>query len=135
MEDCLFCKIIKGDIPATKVYEDDKVVAFLDINPVNPGHTLVVTKKHYEDFLSCEDDVLENLVIAMKKVANAITEALELKGFNIEQNNGSIAGQIIPHLHFHIIPRNENDGLRHWPGNKYKEGEAEEIAEKIREKI
>lgn len=135
MEDCLFCKIINNQIPATKIYEDDKIIAFLDINPVNPGHALVVPKEHFENFLSISDEIAQELVVVMKKIAKAATEALNLEGFNIEQNNGLVAGQIVPHLHFHIVPRHKDDGLRHWPGKSYQEGEMEEIAKKIKSKI
>lgn len=132
MKDCLFCKIIKGEVSANKIYENDKVVVFLDINPVNLGHNLVVSKEHYKDFLSAPDEVLKEMIITMKKIAKAMTGALDLEGFNIEQNNGSVAGQVIPHLHFHIIPRYKDDGLRHWQGKKYKEGEIKKVAEKIK---
>ena len=135
MDDCIFCKIIKGDIPSAKVYEDDRVIAFLDIGPANKGHTLVVPKKHSNNVL--EDD-LEDLSACMKAVqitAKAVMKAVNAGGFNLITNTNKTAGQIIMHTHFHIIPRFENDGLKHWPKGNYKEGEMQEIQKKITENI
>lgn len=133
--DCIFCKIIKGEIPAVKVYENDKVVAFLDIHPINPGHTLVVPKEHFENLLDGGDEILKEVMLTIRQVAWAITKAFDLKGFNVEQNNGRVAGQVIPHLHWHIIPRFPDDGLRPWPGKEYKKEEMEEVGRKIRKAI
>jgi histidine triad (HIT) family protein len=133
--DCIFCKIIRGELPAAKVYENDRVIAFLDIHPVNPGHTLVVPKKHCENLLDADDEILKEIMLTIKRVAWAITSAFNLLGFNVEQNNGRVAGQIVPHLHWHVIPRFPEDGLRHWPGKEYREGEMEEIKEKIRKEL
>jgi histidine triad (HIT) family protein len=135
MNDCLFCKIIKGEIPASKVYEDENVLAFLDIHPVNSGHTLIVPKKHSEGLLDADDEVLSQMVVVTKKVAAAILRSLGYEAFNLEQNNGPIAGQVIPHLHWHIVPRRADDGLKHWPGKEYGEGEANDVAVKIRSEI
>lgn len=132
---CLFCKIIKKEVPANFVYENDKVVAFLDIAPVNPGHTLVVPKMHCENILDANPEVLQELILATKKIAQAIKDSLGYEGFNLGVNNGKIAGQIVPHLHFHIMPRRVDDGLRLWPQRKYEKGEAEEIVKKIKEEI
>lgn len=133
--DCLFCKIIQGEIPAAKIYEDDNVLAFLDINPVNPGHTLIVPKIHSDGLLDADDQVLGQMIVVTKKVAEAILQGLEYEAFNLEQNNGSIAGQVIPHLHWHIVPRTAEDGLKHWPGKEYAEGQAAEIADKIKSQL
>ena len=132
MNDCLFCKIIKGEIPSHKVYEDDNVFAFLDIAPVNYGHTLVVPKEHFKNLEEISEDKLCHLIKVVKKIGKAIKEGLDYSGYNISVNNDPVAGQIIPHLHFHIIPRKENDGLSLWPQGKYEEGEAEKIANKIK---
>jgi histidine triad (HIT) family protein len=132
---CIFCKIINKEIPANFVYENDKVAAFLDIAPVNPGHTLVVPKKHVEYILDAEDGILQELILATKKIARAVCESLGYKGFNLGVNNGHAAGQIVPHLHFHIMPRKVGDGLRLWPQRKYEKGEAEEVAQKIQKVI
>lgn len=135
MSDCIFCKIINNEIPSQKVYEDDYVIAFLDINPVNPGHTLVVPKSHQEDVLHADEETLKELIVATKKVADAILKALGYKGFNIEVNNGSVAGQIVGHLHFHIVPRRQDDGLRHWPGKSYQSAQMQEVARKIKKQL
>ncbi len=133
--DCLFCQIVAGDVPSIKVAESDNCLAILDINPVNPGHTLIIPKKHSVNMLDADDDVLKEMVLFSKRVAQAILDGLEYDAFNLELNNGRIAGQIIPHLHWHIVPRVSDDGLKHWPGKKYLGGEAEDVAEKIKAQI
>lgn len=132
MSDCLFCKIIAKEIPSTSVYEDADTYAFLDIKPVHPGHVLVVPKIHSRGLQDAQEEVLQHLMLTIRKVARAVTIALKIEGFNIEQNNGSVAGQVVPHLHFHIIPRYPNDGLKHWPGKDFQPEEAEKIAGEIR---
>jgi len=135
INNCVFCQIISGKIPSYKVYEDDAVYAFLDIAPVNYGHTLVVPKEHYANMETIPEDVLCQLMTAVKKVGKAIKEGLGVAGYNIAENNDPIAGQVIPHIHFHIIPRRRDDGLKLWPQGKYGDGEAEETAEKIKRSI
>ena len=135
MEDCIFCKIVKGKIPCTKVYEDGDVLAFLDIGPVNKGHTLVVPKEHYETILDMPDDLLCLVASAVKKVSQAVKKGTGCRGFNILQSNYKVSGQLVPHYHVHIIPRLETDGLKHWPQGKYDEGEADRVAEKIRKAL
>lgn len=129
---CIFCKIISGEIPAYKVYEDDKTLAFLDINQVNPGHTLIVSKNHYANLEAIPTEELSALIIAVKKVGALLKNKLGVGGYNITVNNDPIAGQLIAHLHFHVIPRREGDGLKLWPQKKYEEGEAEEIMKKLK---
>jgi histidine triad (HIT) family protein len=129
---CIFCKIIAGEIPSYKVYEDDNSLAFLDIAPVNPGHTLVVSKKHFVNLEDTPEGILCQVISAVKKVGRAIKDGLGAEGYNINVNNDPVAGQIIPHLHFHIIPRRDGDGLKSWEQGKYKEGKAEEISKKIK---
>ena len=132
MSDCIFCKIVAGDIPSYNVYEDDYVLAFLDIAPVNYGHTLVIPKKHFENLESIDEESFALLMRAVKRVALVLKNKLGISSYNIIENNDSIAGQVIPHLHFHIIPRNSNDNLGHWAQGKYKDGEAEDIIKKIK---
>ncbi len=132
MEDCIFCKIAKGEIPSAKVYENDRVFAFLDIAPVSKGHTIVIPKEHHKDLLDLPDDLLAETAKALKKIAKAIVKAVNADGFNIGKNNGAAAGQAVMHSHFHIIPRFENDGLNPWPQGKYEEGEMEKTAEDIK---
>lgn len=132
---CLFCKIINREVSAERVYEDDEFIAFLDINPVNPGHTLVVPKKHSVNILDTDEIILSKIAIIIKKVTKGILRALDYEDFNIEVNNGKNAGQIISHAHWHIIPRNESDGLKNWSGGEYKEGEISLIAQRIKKEI
>lgn len=131
-ENCIFCKIIKGQIPCTKVYEDTDVFVFLDINPINKGHTLVVPKHHSENLYTIPEKDLLACVKTCKKVAIALKEAVKAEGVNIGMNNDGAAGQAVFHSHFHVIPRFSHDGLKHWPGKKYEGKEAEEIAQKLK---
>lgn len=129
---CIFCKIVAGEIPSYKIYEDDKVYAFLDIKPVNPGHTLVIPKNHAANILEISEDNLQAVILAVKKIGARMKEELDYPAFNIIQNNGEVSGQDIMHLHFHIIPRLEGDGLKLFPHSEYREGEAEEVKEKLK---
>ena len=103
--DCIFCAIAAGEIPSFKVYEDDLVVAYLDINPFTKGHTLVIPKAHSQDLLETPDETLAAIIARVKKVAAHLKAALPCDGFNILQNNGEAAGQTVHHVHFHIVPR------------------------------
>ncbi len=132
MNDCVFCKIINKDIPADIVYEDEHTLAFLDIQPNNPGHTLVLPKEHFESVYSTPDEVWCRLMLAAKKLAIAIKNALDADGVNIIMNNEAAAGQIVMHDHIHIIPRFINDGEAIGRHLTYKPGEAEAVAEKIK---
>ena len=131
MSDCLFCKIVKGEIPAAKVYEDEKVLAFLDINPINPGHTLLVPKEHSENMDEASGEVLRDLVSLAPEIARKIMKSLDYKGYNFITNNGGVAGQEVKHLHFHIIPRKKDDQAVTATRSGYAEGEISEVAEKI----
>ncbi len=111
MSDCIFCKIAAKDIKSATVYEDETAIAFMDVNPASPGHTLVIPKKHAQTISEMSADELGNLFRAVSKVAAAIKKALNPEGINILQNNGSAAGQVVPHVHVHIIPRKSGDGL------------------------
>ena len=128
--DCLFCKIITKEIPAEIVYEDEKVLAFLDINPVNPGHVLVVPRVHSENMAVAADDDLIALALTVKKLAPAVCAATDCDGFNLQ-----VVGELVPHTHWHIIPRHKDDGLKHWPGHPYAEGGATAMGDKIRKQI
>ena len=128
---CIFCKIISGEFPSHKVYEDDDILAFLDITPVNPGHTLVVPKQHYCDLLNLPEDLACKIVSVIKKITPAILAGVGTDNFNLGLNNGKKAGQAVDHFHWHIMPRFEDDGYELWHGREYKAGEAEEVLEKI----
>lgn len=133
--DCIFCKIIKGELPSEKIYEDDKFVAILDINPVHEGHALVMPKEHTPNFLETPDEILKLLLPVCKKVAKAVVKSVQADGFNLSTNNGRAAHQQVDHLHFHIIPRYLEDGLKPWPQSEYKEDRIKEVGEKIRDNI
>lgn len=111
------------------------MVAFLDIHPTRPGHTLVVPKVHCDDFLACDPEVAAHMMKAAQQVAGAVVKVTSAHGFNLGVNSGRAAGQIIFHLHLHIIPRHETDGLRLWGHQEYKEGELDAIADKIRAQL
>ena len=129
--DCIFCKIVAGEIPSYKVYENEDVLAFLDIAPVSHGHTLVVSKKHWQNMEEIPENELGRLMIGVKKVGSLIKTKLGYKGYNVSENNDPVAGQVVPHIHWHVIPRQEDDGIELWAQGKYKEGEAEDIIKKI----
>lgn len=118
-QDCIFCKIIAGDIPCARVYEDETILAFLDINPIARGHTLVVPKAHYPTLLDVPDSEGEGLIRAMRRIARAVQEESGAGGFNCIQNNFGPAGQMVFHSHWHIIPRFDKDALPDWPGGRY----------------
>ena len=103
-EACVFCRIVRGEVPASVVYEDEGVLAFLDIRPANEGHTLVIPKRHYAHIWELPDDEVARIFIAAKKIAEALREALGAAGIRIVQLNGRAAGQEIFHLHIHVIP-------------------------------
>ncbi len=129
---CLFCKIISGEIPSAKVYEDETVLAFLDLHPVNIGHTLIVPKVHATNLYDTPDETLAHMMSVTKKLSIAIKSALNTDGINIEMNNDGVAGQIIFHSHLHIVPRFSGDGFKHWRGARpYNADEMAEVAQKI----
>lgn len=119
-------------MPSFKIYEDEATVAFLDIHPVNPGHTLVIPKEHAINIFDISAESWSSVQETVRKVANALEKAVEADGVNLMMNNREHAGQVVPHAHVHLIPRFKSDGLKLWPHKEYKEGEASSLAEKIR---
>jgi histidine triad (HIT) family protein len=118
--DCIFCRIVAGTLPSTRIYEDDQVLAFLDIGPVVKGHTLVIPKAHFDPLPALPLPLLQHLIGVVQKIAQAQFIALNADGINISQANGEVAGQVIPHVHFHIIPRFKSDGPhRNWTPQQY----------------
>lgn len=133
---CLFCKMVAGQIPVAKIYEDDVVLSFLDIGPISDGHTLVIPKQHFEKLHDCPSELLGRVCSRLGRIAAAVVAAMNSEGYNVLCNNGRAAGQLLEHLHFHIIPRNTGDAVfNRWPAYKYKEGKIEQIALKIRENL
>lgn len=120
-ENCIFCKIVHGEIPCTSVFESEELIAFLDISPVNKGHTLLVPKAHMETLFDMPDDIGQTLLAAMKQVGAAVMEATGAKGLNVVQNNYPVAGQQVPHVHWHLIPRFADDGHMAWPQGAYQD--------------
>jgi len=135
MENCIFCKIVEKKIDSTIVDETENSLAFLDIMPVQKGHTLVVPKGHFETLMDTPDNVLQEVITEVKKVAKAVKLATSADGISIINRNRKSAGQEVDHLHFHIIPRHPDDGLKSWHGGKYAEGEEVEFGEKIKTEI
>lgn len=130
--DCIFCKIIDGSLPSHIVYENDKVMAFFDILPISNGHTIIAPKKHIADMENLSDEELSAMSLVIKKVGKAIMDSLGVKGYSVFLDNKSAANQHVPHVHFHLVPRAEGDGLERWPQGGYSEGEAEEYLKKIK---
>jgi histidine triad (HIT) family protein len=130
--DDIFMKIIRREIPAEIVYEDDETLGFLDMTPVNPGHTLVVPKKFARNIFDVDDETLSAVMRTVQKIAIALRETLRAEGINIHINNETVAGQKVFHFHVHVIPRFANDGFKHWHGKPYPPGEAAIVAKKIR---
>ena len=131
-ENCIFCKIVAGKIPCAKVFEDDHTLAFLDINPIAKGHTLVVLKAHYPTLLDVPAQEGEFLLGALRLVAGAVLGATNAGGINCIQNNFACAGQMVFHSHWHLIPRFDNDGLPDWPGGQYTDNaEMQQLARSI----
>lgn len=109
MKDCVFCKILKGEVSSTKIYEDDKTYVFLDANPVTNGHSLVIPKKHYETMDEMDEESASAVIKTTQKIGSAMLKFNE--GYNVNQNNKSAAGQLVPHVHYHIIPRYKGDNI------------------------
>ena len=130
--DCIFCAIAEGEIPSFKVYEDEHVLAYLDINPFSKGHTLVIPKKHSAGLLDTDDETLAVVVARVKKVAARLKEKLGCDGFNIVQNNGEAAGQTVRHVHFHIVPRWNGDDASSCVNQKGDMETLKALAEEVR---
>lgn len=136
MKDCIFCKIANGLVPSDTVYEDENFRAILDLNPAEKGHTLVLTKKHFDDIFEADDETLGNLFRVTHHVGKAVKEALFADGINIVQNNGKEAGQTVSHLHVHIIPRFKgHTKIVSWIQHDIEKEEQKEIAGRIKDKL
>jgi histidine triad (HIT) family protein len=135
MDDCVFCKIIKGDIPCVNIYEDKNFLAFLDIHLINKGHVLVVVKEHFDNIFEIDDEeIISNYFRVIKKISGALAKITNADGNSIHMDNG--VEQKIIHAHVHIIPRFNNDGLRMMVGGSEAEwNEMEKIGERIRKEL
>ncbi|TRZ80761.1 HIT family protein [bacterium] len=132
MKNCLFCKIIKGEIPSHKIYEDEKTLAFLDVNPVSRGHALVISKKHAKNLFDISKQDLIAVSMTIKKIAKILKNKLGAEGINILQANEEVAGQSVFHIHFHIVPRYQNDKLTLFPHKRYLKNDFKEILDVIK---
>lgn len=136
-QDCIFCKIIKGEIPSAKIYETEEIFAFLDIAPVNKGHALVIPKMHQATLFDLPSEIGSELLDALSLVGRAVMDVTRADGLNVMMNNYRAAGQLVDHAHFHLIPRFEGDGLKLWDQKPYDDKDemvalAEDIAERIK---
>ncbi len=132
MEETVFEKIIKKEVPAYVIYEDEETLAFLDVNPLCEGHTLVIPKTKYVSFFDIPEGELKSLVVTCKKVANILKEKLGADGVNVLHASEVAAQQTVPHFHFHIIPRKEGDGLDLWPKVEHEKIDILETYEKLK---
>ena len=135
MRDCIFCRIVAGDLPAARVLETPRILAFLDIAPVHYGHTLVIPKTHYPNLLELPDELWMEIGQVCRRVAQALQQGLKAQGFNIGMNNFEAAGQVVFHAHLHVIPRYFGDGLQLFPQGSYRPGDLEKTAEQLRKAL
>ncbi|MHB0865870.1 MAG: HIT family protein [Minisyncoccota bacterium] len=135
MEDTVFMKIIRREIPAHIVYEDDDTIAFLDATPIALGHTLVIPKKFARNIFDVDDATLAAVMRTVRKVAPAVRDAVGAHGVHINSNHESAAGQVVFHLHFHIIPRHDRNEFSFWPSHDIATDDAKGVAEKIRDAL
>ncbi len=137
MNDCIFCKIVKGEIPNITLFENEHVLSFLDIMPAAKGHALIIPKKHYATLLDMPHDELKEVIEIVQKIAVVTMAALpEFDGFNVLQSNNEVAGQVVPHVHFHVIPRQKDDKLDFaWDQGKAEMEELKKWAELVKEKM
>lgn len=112
MEECIFCRISKGEIPAEKIYENKEFFSVPDANPVEEGHSLIISKKHFETTLNIPDEMGPELLDCLRQTAKKLMEKYDSEGFNITNNNFEAAGQVVKHVHFHMLPRKKGDGRR-----------------------
>ncbi len=133
---CIFCKIVTGDLPCHKLYEDEATLAFMDINPANPGHALVIPKSHAPDIAVIEGTAITAVAMTAQRIARAILTALAPDGLNLVQANGPGAAQSVPHFHVHVVPRRNDDGLKlNWGLKPGDPDEIAQLAERIRAQL
>ena len=134
--DCIFCKIVAGQIPCHKLYEDEQVLSFLDIGPLSEGHCLVIPKAHHVTIDQLPPELASACAAVLPKLSRAVADVTGVAGWNVLQNNGAIAGQAVDHVHFHIIPRREGDGLGYrWPAGSLDQETAQRLVEQIIAKL
>ena len=130
--ECIFCKIVAGEVPCHQVFSNDSVLAFLEIGPVSAGHVLLIPKCHCDSIVDLPTDAAAAIGMVLPRLARAVIDTVGADGLNLLQNNGECAGQVVKHAHFHLIPRTENDGLGYrWRSGEYRAGEAEQLCGQI----
>ena len=130
--DCLFCKIVRGEIPAARVLETDRAIAFLDIQPVNPGHLLLIPRDHHETLSGLPDDLAAHAGSLLPRLCRAVRAATGAEALNVIVNHGRAAGQTIGHVHWHVIPRHADDAVRWpWPHSRYDGDELERMRDRV----
>lgn len=135
-DDCIFCKIAKGEIPSATIYETSEFKVMLDVAPANKGHALIIPKEHFDNIFEIDGETAGKLFSLATVVARAIKEETDCDGMNIVQNNGEVAGQTVNHFHLHLIPRHKDDGINlTWKQNETKPEEQEALAKDIRKRI
>lgn len=135
-DNCIFCKIASGEIPAKTIYEDDKFKAFFDLGPATKGHALIIPKEHYDNLYELEDTIAGALLVKAKQIATAMKDAFEADGLNLVQNNGTVAGQSVFHFHMHMIPRYEGDqAMKLWTPGETDAEKLEELKEQVVKKL
>ena len=136
MENCIFCKIIAGEIPSAKVYEDELVYAFLDISPINKGHVLVIPKEHHESVAAVDEAIVGRMMKIGSRIGIALKRELDADAYNLHLADGTAAGQVVMHAHLHIVPRWIEDGFHwNWRQLSYADGEMAEISAKIAQRL
>ena len=136
MSSCIFCKIVNGEIPSTRIYEDDLVYAFLDISPINFGHTLVIPKEHHESSATIPEATAGRMFRVGSRIGIALKRKFEYEAFNLHLADGTAAGQVVMHAHLHVVPRGVEDGFRwNWRQLSYKDGELKEFAEELSARV
>ena len=134
-DNCIFCKIAAGEIPSATLYEDDDFRVILDIEPASKGHALILPKEHYANLYELDDELAAKAMVLAKKMITKLTDILGCDGYNVVQNNGTVAGQTVFHFHMHLIPRYQRDGVKlGWKQGTLTDEVKEEILTKIREK-
>ncbi|MCI5778731.1 MAG: HIT domain-containing protein [Lentisphaeria bacterium] len=136
MSDCIFCKIVGGEIPARKIYEDELICAFLDISPINFGHVLVIPKEHHQSASTVPEATAGRMFAVASRIGILLKRREEYDGYNLHLADGTVAGQVVMHVHMHVVPRGAEDGFRwNWRQLAYPEGMADEIAASLRAKL
>ena len=136
MSHCIFCKIINKELPVDIVYENEHVLAFLDIAPINKGHTLVIPKSHHSSITTPSNDEILHMMKVASQIGRALMKGCDYDGFNLHLANGNCAGQVVDHAHLHVIPRIGTDGFHwNWRSQKYEDGEKQELIEKMHSRM